>query len=84
MFKIELTAKYHIYKWQLLLHNKNRLNIQHVILHECDSDYNGEPFIHEGDCITNPLKTKHCRNAGLIWSRGSDEVNICFNLKLFT
>lgn len=55
-----------------------------MIIHECDSDYNGEPFIPEGDCFATPLKTKHCRNAGLIWSRGSDEVNICFKLKLFT
>lgn len=50
------------------------MNIQHVILYECDFNYYGEPYISEGDCLGNPLKNKYCKNVGFIWSRGSDEV----------
>jgi hypothetical protein len=50
------------------------MNIEYLILNECDSNYIGEPDIIPGDCFANHVKAKYCRNAAFVWSKGSDEV----------
>jgi hypothetical protein len=60
-------------KWEIFLPDINKSKIKHVIINECEANYDDEPHF-AGECLSNHFKTKHCNNAAFIWSQGTDQV----------
>ena len=82
LFKVSdyLTNKSHIYKWELIMPASKRINIQHVQVYECDSDYEGEPNITSGNCYSSLVFSNHCQKASINWFLGADTVSATYNL----
>ena len=47
-------------------------NINHILVYECNSDYNGDPIIPAGNCFSRQSYTNHCKKLINGWSAGAN------------
>ena len=47
-------------------------NIDHILVYECNSDYNGDPLIPAGNCFSRHSHTNFCKKLINGWSAGAD------------
>ena len=67
-----------------MMPSSKSINIHHVQVYECDSDYEGEPKIHSGNCYSSLAISNHCQKASINWFLGADTVSFIYSLFALT
>ena len=52
----------------------NQQCIDHILVYECNSDYEGDPIIPAGSCFTPKSNAYFCKKLINGWSTGADKI----------